>query len=243
MIRFYLLVGFIVLASINGFSQQNLFNIPSGDITPKGKQFFQQQININSIQSYAAKTHFVHGLGKGFEVGMNVVNMYFDFSSPNKLITSSPYNSTMPYPYYPLALLTAQKGFTINNNWSATVGTQAGTNLTQSIKGKRFTHYTYALGVYRNEHIKIVGGPYATNWRFVGGGNNVGVMLGTEIHLNNKWLLMADFISGRHKNAVSVVGVTYNVNPKFQLCLGGQIPNINSKETSALVLEINLFNF
>jgi hypothetical protein len=53
------------LITTHTLAQQNLFNIPSGDITPQNKIFFQQQININSISKYAAKSHFVYGLCKG----------------------------------------------------------------------------------------------------------------------------------------------------------------------------------
>jgi hypothetical protein len=40
------------------FAQQNLFNIPSADITPKGKVFYQHQINLYSDR-FESKGHFV----------------------------------------------------------------------------------------------------------------------------------------------------------------------------------------
>lgn len=226
-------------------SQQNLFNIPSGDITPANKIFFQQQININSPQQYASKSHFVYGLGKGWEVGFNLVNLYFDFGKKQKVLISTPYNTKEPYPYYPLGLVTAQKGWKMGKKkyWFINIGTQAGTNIAQSIKEKRFTHFSYALTGYNNKKVKVAVGPYLTDWRFVGQGNNAGIIAGTEIHLNNKWSFMADWISGNHKNSVLVPGVIYNVTNNFQLCLGWQIPNPESTETQALVFEINLFNF
>lgn len=241
-ISFFVVVMFVGCTIVHG--QQNLFNIPSGDITPKGKWFLQKQVNVNAIDNYAVKAHFVYGLGKNWEIGANVVNMYFDFSQPKKFVTSTPYNSKAPYPYYPLGLVTAQKKWSISEHWYANVGTQMGINLANSVAEKRFTHFSYGMvGYQEHEKFKVVVGPYATDWRFVGGGNDVGVMAGTEIHLSHKWLFMADFISGNHKNSVSVAGFTYNVNKHFQLCAGFQIPNINSSERKALVLEINLFNF
>jgi len=242
-----ILLSIVMLLFINAVkinAQQNLFNIPSGDVTPNKKVFFQQQINVNAINLYAAKSHFVYGLGKGWEIGANVVNMNVDFSNGSKLLFSTPFNSKPPYPYYPVGLITAQKRWDINEHWFTNLGTQMGSNLAKEIDGKRFTHFSYALGGYHKHHsYKFVGGLYATDWRMVGGGNNVGYLMGTEIHLNKKWLFMADHISGNNKNSVSVIGFTYNVNKQFQLCAGWQIPNANSSEKQALVLEINLFNF
>lgn len=240
------IILFFILATVllKTQAQQNLFNIPSGDITPHKKVFFQQQINVNGLNNYSSKSHFVYGLGKNWDVGINLVNMYFDFSQSKKFITSTPFNSKPPYPYYPLGLFTAQKKWNINKHFFVNVGTQAGANLARSIQNKRVTHFSYGLvGYQKHDKIKLLLGSYLTDWRFVGGGNNAGIIAGAEVHLNEKWLFMADFISGNHKNSVSVVGVTYNVKNGFQLCAGYQIPNENTFESPALVVEINLFNF
>lgn len=239
----FFLFAFLFISS-QTFSQQNLFNIPSGDITPKNKWFFQQQINVNSTVDYASKSHFVYGLGKNFEIGANVVNMYFNFENGSKFVTASPFNTKEPNPYYPVGLITAQKKWELKNHFFATFGTQMGTNLNRRINQKRFTHFSYGLLGYESHHkYKFLIGPYLTDWRFVGGGNKAGIIAGFEYYLNKKWILMGDFISGNHKNSVSVLGFTYNVNKHFQLCAGYQMPNPNSKEMNALVLEINLFNF
>ncbi len=48
-------------------AQQNLFNVPSAEITPKNALFFQQQTNFNrTIQS---NTTISYGFGNGFEGG------------------------------------------------------------------------------------------------------------------------------------------------------------------------------
>ncbi len=238
-------IGFFVLwYSSNG--QQNLFNIPSGDITPQKKIFFQQQINFNSLYQISAKSHFVTGLGKNLEGGINIINNYFNFRSSPSFLVSTPFNSKEPYPYYPLLLVTGQKRWETGQFVFITLGTQAGTNLYRNIRGKRFTHFTYSILGFQDKKShkwKFLLGPYVTNWRFVGGGNKAGFLAGTEIKINRKWLLMLDHISGNHKNSVTVAGFTYNVKDNFQVCAGWQVPNPNSAEKQALVLEINLFNF
>ena len=46
-VLFTLLVN--ALAVVNVFSQQNFFNVPSSDITPKNQIFFQQQFNVKPL--------------------------------------------------------------------------------------------------------------------------------------------------------------------------------------------------
>ncbi len=226
--------------SVNG--QQNLFNIPSGDITPKNKIFFQQQINVNNFQQQSFKSHLVYGLGKGWEVGINALNMNFDWElKPTFRASRPPLSST---PFYPVGVVTAQKQWTASDHLSFNLGTQVGTNLSPSIENKRITNFTYGLAQYHlNDNFKAIAGLYTTDKRLVGSGNKNGFFVGTEVHLSKKWLFMADHISGNNKNSVSVFGFTYNVNSKFQICGGWQLPNRGSIETQAFVFEINLFNF
>ncbi|MCU0433445.1 MAG: hypothetical protein MUC87_08335 [Bacteroidia bacterium] len=226
------------------FGQQNLFNIPSGDVTPRGKVFFQQQINFYSHYRFTSKSHFVLGLGGNFEVGVNVVNSYFNFNRRPSFVISHPFNSREPYPYYPLLLFTGQKRVNLSENWFVNAGTQAGFNLYSEVNAKRFTHFSYGLlGYHRAGKFRLIAGPYLTDWRFVGGGNRMGIQAGAEVHLTKKLWFMADHISGSHKNSVTVAGLVYNVTPRFQLCGGWQLPNPRSAERQAFVLEINLFNF
>lgn len=63
------------------FAQQNLFNIPSGDIAKSKKFFYQHQLNIYS-NNLESKAHSLFGLGKGWDAGINLVAKGFYFS-PN----------------------------------------------------------------------------------------------------------------------------------------------------------------
>lgn len=236
-------VCFTLIPFLKATSQQNLFNIPSGDITPNKKVFFQQQINVTNFQQQAAKSHFVYGLGKGWEIGVNVLNMNFDWNKSPVFRSSAP--PAQGTPFYPVGAFTAQKQWKLDDHFVFNVGTQAGTNLSRSIENKRFTHFTYALTQYHShDKFKFIGGIYNTDRRMVGAGNTTGIILGTEVHLSKRWLFMADYISGNNKSGVSVFGFTYNVTKQFQLCGGWQLPNNNNNaELQAFVFEINLFNF
>ena len=69
--RFSLAILFAFIFNTS-FGQQNLFNIPSGDITSSKKVFYQHQLNVYS-DKMESKAHFVYGLGKGWDAGINLV--------------------------------------------------------------------------------------------------------------------------------------------------------------------------
>ncbi len=45
-------ISALVLLSSIASAQQNLFNVPSGIITPKGELFFQQQFNVGKTSGH-----------------------------------------------------------------------------------------------------------------------------------------------------------------------------------------------
>jgi hypothetical protein len=51
-------------------AQQNLFNIPSGDITPTGEWFYQHQLNFYEVDDLETKSHFVYGIADGWDIGI-----------------------------------------------------------------------------------------------------------------------------------------------------------------------------
>jgi hypothetical protein len=225
------------------WGQQNLFNIPSGDITPKNKWFFQQQINMYQPWEYEVKNHFVYGLPGDFEVGVNVINLPFNFkSSPIMPFNLDPNNTTTSLS--PLVLFTSQKLITVNTKASIALGTQLGFNISDRTERMRFAHFSFAMFVWKPfNRLKLISGVYVANRYKAGAGASVGILGGFEYHLNDKWIIMGDFISGTHSLGTSVWGVTYNVSPRFQLCLGGLAPNPGSENKPGLVFEINILGF
>jgi hypothetical protein len=240
------IVGFTFLFFTNLVSaQQNLFNIASGDITPKNKFFFQHQTNFytNKLQYIESKNHLVYGLGSGWEIGMNVINIKMDYTRQNgDFFITNDTNHTQPMK--PIAVLTAQKMWKIGDKFSTSIGTLSGFNVDNFGKNQRFTHFTYGLAVWHPiQKLKLVGGPYLTDGRFAGMGSNFGIQAGFEAHISKKIWLMGDFISGNSAIGVSVLGINYNVSKRIQLCLGKLLPNPNSGNPGAVVFEINVLGF
>lgn len=190
-----------VAAAGSLLAQQNLFNIPSGDLTPKGKFFYQHQTNFYSPTSTESKNHFVYGLGRGFEAGINIVNLKIDWRSRRrKTDFLAVNNKDRLVPLKPLVQLTAQKFFFLGKKFKTTIGTQIGSSMV-NLGGTRLTHFTYNTWVYEPKpHTKLVVGPYVSDRGTVGSGNNVGLLVGIEYPLTKRLLLMGDFIpEQRHR--------------------------------------------
>ena len=239
---FRLFLGFALFFSTRLYAQQNLFNIPAGEITPAHKVFFQHQTNIYSLNEFESKNHFVYGLGKGWEAGINVVNLKMNLNREADFLTVN--DQGLGFPMKPLLLFTTQKMFSLGNKWKTSIGSQAGFNLTGRNGNHRFTHYTYNLWVFEpKKGLKLIAGPYLTDHRFVGRNNIMGVQAGVEAKGSKKVILMADFISGRNATGVSVWGINYNLTKRLQFCLGGLLPNPGSNNAAGAVFEINILGY
>jgi len=240
------LLTIVFLTSYLMQAQQNLFNIPSGDINAKDKFFYQHQLNLYSPYSLESKSHLVYGLGKNWEIGANIVNTKFDFRAGNQIPFFEVKDIPSHSPVSPLLMLTAQKGFPIlpQNLLRVNIGTQVGTNpINNGINQIAFFNYLLLASELPN-HTKLTLGTYHTNDFLVGSGSNIGLILGYEIPLNKRWFLMGDMISGNNSNSVAVIGAMYNVSKRVQFCFGGILPMPNNEATPmGIVLELNLLGW
>lgn len=233
-------ISFVTLLAAPLFAQQNLFNIPSGDITPKNKVFYQHQINLYSSK-FESKSHFVYGLGKGWDVGVNLVGTGAMFRPDWKLLQNDVRSQGA---VYPVVLATLQKQFVLSDRININVGTQAGTNLTHFADRKTFAQFTYGLASYHfGPGRRVVAGPYVTNSALVGPGNHAGVMMGYEWKLTDKWYLMGDWLSGRNDTGVGVLGAMFWPGKHVQLCGGLLLANPNTPKPNGFVLEVNILGW
>jgi hypothetical protein len=233
---------FLLFTFINQtIAQQNLFNIPSGDITPKGKVFYQHQINTYS-NKFESKGHFVYGLGKGWDAGINLVGTGAYFNPGWKPIYNSDFSEGRALS--PTILATLQKQFSLTEKWAVNLGTQSGFNLTSKTDRIDPAYFHYGLVSYQAKPGgKFLIGPYVTNQQYVGAGNRTGVQMGYEWKVAKDFYLMGDFISGNHDSAVMVQGVMYNISNHVQLCLGYMLPNPNTMKNQAVVFEFNWYGW
>lgn len=224
-------------------AQQNLFNIPSGDINPKNKIFYQQQFNFYKLDQLESKSHFVYGLGHGWDTGVNLVDVPINLSGGP---TFSHNDSSNFKPLYPVIMGTLQKQWVVSPHTEINVGTQIGTNLTDDTRNMETLYFNYGIVRWApKEHLHLVGGFYHTNDLYVGGATSqqAGFMLGYEYKLTKKLLLMGDFISGSHKKSSTVLGGGYTFGHHVQLFLGALLAFPNKQLQNGIVLELNWFGW
>ena len=239
--KYFPLLLLVFLLSTPVVGQQNLFNIPSGDITPQNKIFYQHQFNLYEAK-LESKGHFVYGLGSGWDAGINLVGkgVYFSPEWRTKY-NSNPANGAL----YPILMATVQKQFSLSDRLKVNLGAQAGHNLSNRLENKELNYFTYGMGSYywKGGKSRVVAGIYHANQMFVGDGNTVGIMLGYEINLSKRWYLMGDWLSGNNDSSVGVIGGMYNVSKRVQLCAGALIPNPDTPKPMGIVLEINILTW
>lgn len=236
------LVSGLLLGAGAVFSQQNLFNIPSGDITPHKKIFYQHQLNFYAVNEFESKSHFVYGVGKGWDVGFNLIDLPVRIGNGRVFSYN---NESIRKPLYPLFLFTAQKQWKIADKVHFNLGTQTGVNISPEMNGKMFATINYGLFRWKGEKGFLVGGPYVSNDVFAGGPPEwrPGYMLGYELYLSDRWLLMGDFISGTHKKSQTVIGGGYNVSSRLQIFLGALLAFPAEQLQDGVVFELNWYNW
>ncbi|GIV36486.1 MAG: hypothetical protein KatS3mg032_0865 [Cyclobacteriaceae bacterium] len=225
-------------------AQQNLFNIPSGDITKKNGWFYQHQLNFYDINQFESKSHFVYGLGKGWDAGMNVVDLPLRLGNGHLLSFN---DNSRRKPLYPIVMGTLQKQFQVTSTVQWNLGSQAGFNVSETIDNKRFAYFNYTLLRWKPKSNKgyLIAGAYITNDVFVGGPPQMqpGWIFGYEYKLTDRWLLMGDFISGKHKKSQTVIGCGYNLTKRVQIFTGALLDFPNEALQDGVVIEINIYGW
>lgn len=227
---------------VAGKSQQNLFNIPSGDITPKNKLFYQHQLNFYSWQEFESKSHLVVGLGKGWDGGINLVDLPLRIGNAPILSFN---DDSQRKPLYPLVMFTLQKQFKLGNNLLLNLGTQAGPNISTTTRNKRVAFFNYAmLKTKLLNRINLVAGPYHTDDTFVGKDkHHFGFLVGYEVPVSKRISLMGDMISGNHKKSQTTLGALYTFNRRTQLCAAALIDYPHGMNNHGVVIELNIFGW
>lgn len=236
---------FTILSGLTFYAaaQQNLFNVPSSDITIKNKPFFQQQINFVNDGSLLLNTTFCYGLGNDFEVGFNVLGVFLDFTKPGSVLqTNSDINNPPVYPFY---TINAQKEWGLNRTFKMAVGTQTGFSA-----GGHFGTYDYlnVVTVIPRIHLKVITGINYGSESFFGKGDlnpllpasydPIGFQVGLEQELfKEKLLLIGEHISGNHALGLSSLGIGYHLTDHWVLSLGYQYTNTSGHSPNSVVVE------
>ncbi len=218
--------------------QQNLFNVPSGQITKPGDLFFQEQLNFARLTG-TSNTTIDFGLGHGWEVGFNVLDVALYDRTPATDALAGPRQRN------PDLLLNAQKGFELTEFWDIAFGSQVGFNPARQSRERRFQEFTWAVTSLEVPDQPRFGkyylGVYHSNTAYAGPGERVGIMLGVEIPIIPERLsFQCDYIGGNRDISVAVIGGVYTFRSGWQLSAGVQLPAPRSNNPYGFVLEFTL---
>lgn len=228
------IIVLLFLICLASHAQQNFINVPSSEATAKHKLFFQQQFNFNEI--IQSNTTLDFGLGKGFEIGANIIGL--NFSEKNKSFIENDTNDIDPY--NPLVMINGLKQFELSENISISSGAQFGLNFRDN---KRTTNAALVYGnlllkniIFNNSSL-VIGGYY--NTLHYGGryGNRIGGWIGSEIPIINKLHFVAESVLGNNALSYTSLGVIYYPKKRIPITLGIQIPNTKSNAYS-IVFEL-----
>ena len=223
------------------YAQQNLFNVPSLEVTVKKDGFFQYQVNINN--RIGNNLTYDYGLGKGWEIGFNVLNLSLN-PNPNCQIIDVNNDVDSDQPLGPLVLINAQKEFEIGKIFKVSSGFQFGTNTSSDIDiGNRPAAFGYINTKFflLDKKLQIINGIYTGNKLYLGKGSQIGVMNGVEYTLHRHVHVMVDIFWGDNYISECVGGFVFYLAPHISLSAGYQIPSPQSRAGQAVVFELTFF--
>lgn len=240
--KYFLFIGLKLLCFIAN-AQQTFFTIPSGEITHKGKHFYQLQTNFVNTHSTQAKFDFDYGIGHHWEVGFNI-DADLSWKKHTKFLEIE--DSLGIAPVSPLLLFNMQKGFPIlpHPKLRVNIGTQMGINPVNhgEVHFAYMGYLLFASEFMEDWHVNI--GTGFTNHPFAGTGDKVIFFGGIEIPFSERWALMSDATFGNNSNAIATFGLSYNPTNRIQVCLGGltSTPN-NPTKQSGIIFELSFFGW
>lgn len=233
--RFYgLLVTGLCLVQVC-LAQQTYFNVPSSDIVDKHEVSVQQQINIS--ESIRSSTTVNYGLGREWEIGLNLYNL--DYQPNEHRIAAN--DSTTEKAFSPLLMLNAQKAFDITETLELAIGAQGGMNVLTERRPQLVGYaYGHIAGSFYDEHYNVSMGGYMANARYLGDGPKAGFQAGFDAGIfYQKLHLLGDWISGPHDFGQLVLGVEVYLGKHFPLAIGWQRTNKTGAQAVVLQLTYN----
>ncbi len=174
------------------------------------------------------------GLGQGWEVGFNALDL--NFYEKNKAPSFGQQQVN------PDVIFNAQKGFElIDEVWSLGIGSQMGFNPAGRKRDIRYQNFTWVINELTLPDDKAKSTRVVTTRisHTQGRGSDSGSWAGTEIPIvKDKFHFQADVITGTRDISVAVIGGVFILPKKWQISIGAQIPLPGSGNPYGAVVEI-----
>lgn len=225
----------VLLLTFTGASaQQTLFSVPDGDVTGRNTLSFQQSVQITD--KLESETTFSLGLGRGWELGLNAMNITVHTDPGTRVIRLREEDpADNPQLYFNI-----RKSFDLTARLKLSGGTRLGSTIA-STRGMRFANFSYANTelCWKEGKGKIVGGGYFTNEGYSGLKDHYGYMAGVQLPFLKIFNLKADYISGRSEISYLTLGGGLFLPRKWELAAGVQLPSSGSPNPVAATIKLS----
>lgn len=228
----------LIVLTLQGYlasAQLTVFNVPSSEVTDRGKISFQQQFEIS--EQIESSTTATYGFGKGWEAGLNLFNL--DYSTASKHFEFN--DKTDSIPFAPLLTANVQKVFDLPNGFGIGLGAIAGANLSGHHR-TRPVYYGYSNILFETgdrQQYKFASGMYVANHRYLSRGPVAGFQAGVDAGIwYEKLHLLVDWVSGSHQKGRLSAGISIYITDKLPLSLGWQRSNGDGSQAGIIQLTV-----
>jgi hypothetical protein len=213
-------IGVFGLALLFGSSvraQQTIFNVPSTDVLPKGKVYFELDVPFkpnndpNNLVGHFSSfvPRIVVGAGSRIEVGLNVTGNIQPGADATTLVPAVKYK--------------AYDG--ADNGWAIV----AGDHLYVPVRNKAYNlgNYVYleASKTFKTNTRITFGGYHFSDNVVAPNAQRAGGQFGFEQTVNSKFSVVADWYTGKHAAGYFTPGITFKPHPKVTGYFGYSIGN------------------
>ncbi len=211
-------------------SQQTVFNVPSADVTPKGKIFLQQESQFRPYKnnSYWWGTEYMAvGVGHNTELTATLFNVSTPTSDNISLGVG--FKSAIPIPKLDSKFPNQELKLIIGNEVLA------------SMQGLGAGNWTYAALSGRVPKIKTrITGGFSSGSRLIFGNDTVCFIGAIEQPITKKFEAVADWFSGdEHYAGFLIAGGSYKLPKNNVIFFGYQIPNSPKVGDSGFIIEVS----
>lgn len=212
------------------FAEQTIFNIPSADITPKGRVCLQQEAQFRTWGDdafFTGTTYGALGLGNNTELSLDLFNVNVPLTRNISLGVG--FKSSSPIAGLEEKFPEREFKFTVGSN--VLIGLEG--------NGVGNWSYTHLSGRVPKLNTRITAGlSFGTRQAF--GETNLSFIGAVEQPITKKMNLIAEWYSGKsHLNGLLIVGGSYALPKETTIHLGYQIPNTPQNGVSGFVVQVS----
>ncbi len=215
---------FFLILGVTLPAQQAIVNMPSADITPKGKHFLMHETQTrpwNPGRSWTGTNFYALGVGRETEIAVTSYNLGaalatgVGFKSAPGLWGKSHPELEAKFTFGQMAVF--------------------------NHRGSGLGSFSYSHGSFRlpRARTRLSAGAWTATRQLIGR-NSGGAMLGAEHPVGHRFTLVCEWLSGRHDFGYLVPGLTVHLPRNQALVAGYKVPNYVSSGKSGFVLEYGI---